>query len=297
MTDLYYVRIRGSVVGPFRPEQVRQLVERGKIGRLHELSTDRQTWRALRDFPELAVPAATAAGGPSSPPAEDAQPAPGDAQPPPVSRQEWYYDEGGQPAGPVDEAGIAAMVASGRITPSTLVWTSGMKTWEPLQQTPLAHHATTPASGPARPAAGIGGNQPGDDPEFWKIGHAATSSIPWARAVCLISGILYGLFALANVISMLVGSSAMARVFSLLSLVYFLSLIVACGICFRYTSFLVSFRYSRRDSDLIKALETLRHFWQFSALVLIVALTFVVMVVLIIIAAGVDVGDIVGNRV
>lgn len=138
MTDLYYVRIRGSVVGPFRPEQVRQLVERGKIGRLHELSTDRQTWRPLRDFPELVVPAAAAAGGPSTPPADDAQPAPGDAQTPPVSRQDWYYDEGGQPAGPVDQAGIAALVASGRITPSTLVWTPGMKTWQPLQQTPLA---------------------------------------------------------------------------------------------------------------------------------------------------------------
>lgn len=138
MSDLYYVRIRGSVVGPFRPEQVRQLVERGKISRLHELSTDRQTWRPLREFPELAVAPAphadSSAGGVGDPATPEAQ----GGEPPPVTKQLWYYDDGGQPAGPVDDARIAALVASGRVTPNTLVWTAGMKTWEPLRQTALA---------------------------------------------------------------------------------------------------------------------------------------------------------------
>lgn len=142
MSDLYYVRIRGSVVGPFRAEQVRELVERGKISRLHELSADRQTWRPLPDFPELAgtrapsagLPGGGASGGAGAPGTPEAQ----SGEPPPVTKQLWYYDDGGQPAGPVDDAGIAALVASGRVTPNTLVWTGGMKTWEPLRQTPLA---------------------------------------------------------------------------------------------------------------------------------------------------------------
>lgn len=151
MSDLYYVRIRGSVVGPFRPEQVRQLVERGKVSRLHELSTDRETWRPLSDFPELAVaPAASAGATPSAPPDGDTAAAGQQSgQPPPVTKQQWYYEDAGQPAGPVDEAAIAALVATGRITPTTLVWTSGMKGWELAQQTPLAPlFPGSPASGP-----------------------------------------------------------------------------------------------------------------------------------------------------
>lgn len=139
MNESYYVRIRGAVVGPFRPEQVRQLVERGKITRLHELSADRETWRPLRDFPELAVaPAASAVATPSTPSDGDTAAGQDSGQPPPVTKRQWYYDDGGQAAGPVDEAGIAALVAAGRITPTTLVWTSGMKSWEPLQQSPLS---------------------------------------------------------------------------------------------------------------------------------------------------------------
>lgn len=150
MNESYYVRIRGAVVGPFRPEQVRQLVERGKISRLHELSADRETWRPLRDFPELAVaPAASAVATPSTPSDGDTAAGQDSGQPPPVTKQQWYYDDAGQAAGPVDEAGIAALVAAGRITPSTLVWTAGMKTWEPAQQTPLALLCVgSPAFGP-----------------------------------------------------------------------------------------------------------------------------------------------------
>lgn len=142
MSDLYYVRIRNSVVGPFRAEQVRELVERGKISRLHELSTDRQTWRPLREFPELVVapvsPAGSPAGGTSGGSSDAGVPAPQSGEPAHVAKQLWYYDDGGRPAGPVDDAGIAALVASGRVTPNTLVWTGGMKTWEPLRETPLA---------------------------------------------------------------------------------------------------------------------------------------------------------------
>ena len=42
----------------------------------------------------------------------------------------WYYAEAGQQNGPFDDAGIDALVASGKITPETLVWREGMANWQ-----------------------------------------------------------------------------------------------------------------------------------------------------------------------
>jgi hypothetical protein len=50
----------------------------------------------------------------------------------------WYYTLNNQQMGPVDEAKIKELVASGAITAGTMVWTAGMANWAPIAQTPLA---------------------------------------------------------------------------------------------------------------------------------------------------------------
>ena len=45
----------------------------------------------------------------------------------------WYYDQGGQRQGPVPESEIDRLLASGAITPNTLVWCEGMANWTPLK--------------------------------------------------------------------------------------------------------------------------------------------------------------------
>lgn len=50
----------------------------------------------------------------------------------------WYYTQNNQQVGPVDEAKIKELVASGVINANTLVWTAGMATWQPITQTPLS---------------------------------------------------------------------------------------------------------------------------------------------------------------
>ena len=50
----------------------------------------------------------------------------------------WYYTQNNQQVGPVDEAKIKELVASGAVNSSTLVWTAGMSTWQPITQTPLS---------------------------------------------------------------------------------------------------------------------------------------------------------------
>ena len=43
----------------------------------------------------------------------------------------WYYIDGGQQAGPVDEVTLRSFVSAGKIRPDTPVWSEGMKEWTP----------------------------------------------------------------------------------------------------------------------------------------------------------------------
>ena len=42
----------------------------------------------------------------------------------------WYYVDGGQQAGPVDDAELEVLVTSGKILNDTLVWREGMDNWQ-----------------------------------------------------------------------------------------------------------------------------------------------------------------------
>ncbi|MGC9670291.1 SPFH domain-containing protein [Planosporangium sp. 12N6] len=72
---------------------------------------------------------------PAAPGAPAAPAAPAGPPPLPV-QQQWYIGVGGQQRGPFDLAELAAQVASGTLTPTTLVWTAGMPAWAPAQQVP-----------------------------------------------------------------------------------------------------------------------------------------------------------------
>src|SRR5260221_1267974 len=43
----------------------------------------------------------------------------------------WYYADGGQQEGPVEDAQLEQLLQSGRIQPETLVWREGMASWKP----------------------------------------------------------------------------------------------------------------------------------------------------------------------
>lgn len=46
----------------------------------------------------------------------------------------WYYVDGGQQAGPVDDATFRSLIQSGKIRSDTLVWREGMPEWLPYQK-------------------------------------------------------------------------------------------------------------------------------------------------------------------
>lgn len=49
---------------------------------------------------------------------------------------QWYYGSSAGQTGPVEEAELRALIASGGVGPETLVWRDGMKEWQRLDSVP-----------------------------------------------------------------------------------------------------------------------------------------------------------------
>src|SRR5258707_15731751 len=60
---------------------------------------------------------------------------------------EWYYADGGQRVGPVNDTEFQTLCASGKIKPATLVWKAGMAEWQPLNAVNSSVSATATAPG------------------------------------------------------------------------------------------------------------------------------------------------------
>ncbi|HZV33999.1 MAG TPA: RDD family protein [Verrucomicrobiae bacterium] len=68
----------------------------------------------------------------------------------------WYYvNAAGQQAGPVDDAALDSLAASGAVHAETLVWTEGMPNWQPHREArPNALNVPAPALAGASAGAG-----------------------------------------------------------------------------------------------------------------------------------------------
>lgn len=75
----------------------------------------------------------------------------------------WYYQQGSNRMGPIDEATIRGLLTSGQISIDTLVWTTGMSSWVPLQQSSLGAGLPTPTSAVPPYPMPVQGNQNAKD--------------------------------------------------------------------------------------------------------------------------------------
>jgi GYF domain 2 len=155
----YYVRFRGRVLGPMTEEKTRDLVRRGQITRMHELSPDGIEWRPAEEYPEFYPKKPTQSisqGTTQNPAAHSARndsyalsPAnnlqPNATQPnttitnaaKPIHSEEvreapqWYVHIDGENQGPIEESKAQEWAASGRVQKDSLVWKDGMTDWQP----------------------------------------------------------------------------------------------------------------------------------------------------------------------
>jgi hypothetical protein len=300
VNEQYFIRVRGRVQGPFDADKLRQLARRGQFSRLHEISTDSQQWSPAKNYPDLfaapagdsVAPSSAAGNGAATAelPRGNASVAMSPAALPPggAGRQDvWYYAFGGNPTGPVDFLRLSSMIASAQIGADTSVWREGMADWVP------AHTI------PGLVAAASSRNESRSDSEVSTrtadVGNEIGSSIvrvledsrPWIMflAICIFLNaaamLVGGIFQLtfgARTTFMPLTAAGLTNMIG--------SIVVGFGGYFliSFANGIARFERSRREEALGVALNSLKAFWIYVSMVLIVMIALGVIAAIIVFA-------------
>lgn len=146
--DKIYVRFRGRTLGPLTHQKVRDLIQRGQITRIHELSGDGLSWSKAEDFGEFfakPVAASSREQGSGIAPDDDqdddallaeyqADDSSGAVTADPEPEVEWYAHLDGENRGPLSIGQLRDLKSQGRLHATTLVWRAGIDTWQPADQ-------------------------------------------------------------------------------------------------------------------------------------------------------------------
>lgn len=282
VSEQYFIRVRGRVQGPFDADKLRQLARRGQFSRLHEISTDSQQWLPAKSFPDLfaASPAVSQpeSGTVSALATEVARgmpaPAPSAAPQGNFPRQDvWYYGQGGTPTGPVDFLRLSNLIAAGQLGPDTSVWREGMADWVPAHTVPGLVSSST----------GRNESRHSRDPEVLpstkgdEIGHSIArvleDSRPWVIFLSIAIFIYAALMFVGGIFYLILGARLALMPVTAAGLSSMVgSAIVGVGgyLLMSYANGIARFDRSRREETLRVALSSLKAFWVYLGVLLIV---------------------------
>lgn len=287
----YHVRIRGTTLGPFRQQQMQQLIQRGQLTRMHEVSKDGASWQKAGEVPELFSPAkqqAADAPTPQQPGGSETDTQVSVAATPSASGVVWFYAIAGKEYGPLSESALARLLQDGVISEDTLVWRDGMAQWETLRTTPLAEHLR-----PRDPVRAVHEVEP-DAPSH-------TNEIP-AKSIQLLmdcrtwSGVLgvtvltlMLLWIVLHLWSLLAAPYAVARVISAVFILIGGAVAGAAVYLLQANAAIAPLRYTASWRQLDLVFTRWRSFWMISAIVTLVCTLLALFLCLFLLAAGMDV--------
>lgn len=275
----YYVRVRGRVQGPFQVDQLRALIQKGQLSRIHELSQDQHSWAKVADFPELfAAPAIESAPASASNynPQESYQQQPSAAASypqqfaPSAGEPMWYYGQQGSQLGPVPQSTLQQMLASGQLSPESQVWTQGMGDWVRARQVSQFANAGASSNPYAAPQAnGYANHATGSSTERLHPAIIQSISGSWIWVLYVVITCYLGLIGsfiwlLMGIVSMSRVGSGGAPVFTLM-LIYFIfsiPLILITIFSHRYLSSISQFSRMAGEHSLVRVLACSRDYWR-----------------------------------
>lgn len=149
MPQELFVRRAGLATGPHPWKELKTMIRRGELSRIHEVALDGKTWVYATEYPQLFDPNAAEEDlqtviddPPEDPVVIEPKPEPEPQAKKPVSLPEsspdspWWYEANNEPAGPVSLETLRKLIADGLINMNTRVWTKGMADWVPAGSLP-----------------------------------------------------------------------------------------------------------------------------------------------------------------
>jgi GYF domain 2 len=262
LEERYYVRFKGRVLGPMSKDKTIELIRRGQISRMHELSPDGLAWRPAEEFTEL-FPKKV------EPAPQAAQQAKKDAAPVAQPAEQWYAHIDGQNVGPIEEDELRMLAASGRLLPDSLIWKNGMSEWlaaEVLKPTWFARtgrsQSTTGDQLNADTAASIS-----------EICAVTANRSFWVYLISICGIVFGGLGIIVHVYSLVGQVFSPADSGAIVKLVFTLIMIAVFGFtefCFvtllRYANSISLLRHVQTVDTLREAARRLSSFWLYSGL-------------------------------
>jgi len=248
---------------------------------MHELSQDATNWVAASTYPELFVVE-------DRPLAVVSQQVPGEThdaverqgQPSVSSGRKWWYRRNGSEAGPVDQVALQQMLVSGNLSADDLVWAEGMSQWAPARLAPGLMPAQTVPWLPQGVGVPIAGAAEHKDELPQSICKSAADSQSWVQFIAIVAFVYAGLGIVFGILLLIKGAN------------HHLPSVVACGLfelifavdaaaggflLTNYSSRLASLRHSTHVMVFEKGLDTLRTFWIYVSINLIVILAFILL--------------------
>ena len=159
--EVFFIRLRGRVQGPFTPAQLQGLHQRGQFSRAHEVSEDQVNWRSAATLSNVFVapkvrplPVVKAVPKPDSDDAivklgeelTEKRPAVVVTGPAKMVKPVWHYSVGKETYGPVTILELRGLLAGGQLMGSDLVWKDGLPDWAPASEVAELSGAAGPRS-------------------------------------------------------------------------------------------------------------------------------------------------------
>ncbi|MEY4566158.1 MAG: hypothetical protein RLY14_1128 [Planctomycetota bacterium] len=127
-TEKVYLRFRGRTLGPFTSAKADEMLQRGQITRLHEVSADGSSWTRAEEYyrsffnrSQAATVVEKESKKEEEKPKEHEEP----------SGDQWYAYFANQKQGPMSLVVLQQHVLSGSVNRDTLVWRTGLADWQP----------------------------------------------------------------------------------------------------------------------------------------------------------------------
>jgi hypothetical protein len=275
MENQLYIRLRGRVLGPYDTAKLQSLAMRGQLSRMHEVSPDSANWVPASNYPDLFTNAEIPQATVVQQAAQVAhQPVNGDQEYRLAGRR-WWYRKNGSQVGPVEEAALQQSLASGTLSPEDFVWTEGMPQWVPARQAP--HLTPTPASTTQQNDFSFRTTESGDNRRDLPIGlcKSARNSRPWVTFIAIVLFVYAGLSLVVGMLLLILGANRHLPPFvaqGLFGLIYGIDSLIGGSLLMSYANRLGNMRYGSQEYSLEKCLDTLRSFWLFVSINLIVFL-------------------------
>lgn len=274
-SDKVYLRFRGRTLGPFASSKAAEMLQRGQITRLHEVSADGSSWIRAEEYYKSFFNRAAATAAPEKElkiveekPKVEEEP----------SGEQWFAYFANQKQGPMSLVVLQQHVLSGNVNRDTLVWRAGLADW---QSAVIALPALFPKNMPPKDEVAASSTKPAQGSGlFRETVQAFVKSKAWVQLIAFIwilgsigATVILGIQFVLTLRSSMPGPVAafMATGLALAMLVQ--GVVLYCGILLlNYSQSLTQLRFQRTDADLLHVGNTISRFFTATGIVVLVAL-------------------------